>query len=287
MLWGYAGVPCSDFRWWDGDQTFNKLRWCAKHNFKATGLGLQEMEDPKRRDKILELREVGDLQLCPGFHAPLWKNGINEALKKADEFIALLEKYHHDIHAPIVCTGAGGMHRFNRSYTLEQQLDLLTELMTPVAQACYELGCPLAIENHGDYYCSDLVELCKRVPHLGIQLDTGNCYLIGEKPLPAAIEAAPYVLSTHFKDHIVYPSPCGEHRKEGGLCFCIDGAPLGDGDVPLREMFHAIVKANAHPEKIVFLWELVPPKGMNHYDALERSWEFCYSLEKELVTCQH
>ncbi|MFW5789599.1 MAG: hypothetical protein ACOCW3_06650, partial [Spirochaetota bacterium] len=45
-----------------------------------------------------------------------------------------------------------------------------------------EIGLPLAWENHRDYYVSDVVELCRRVPNMGLFLDTGNTYLIGERP---------------------------------------------------------------------------------------------------------
>jgi sugar phosphate isomerase/epimerase len=143
--------------------------------------------------------------------------------------------------------------------------------MAPLAKACKDMGRPLGIENHGDFYCSDLVELCERVPGLGIFLDTGNCYLIGEKPLPAAREAAPHTIGTHFKDHMVSPAP-------GPLRFEIHGAVLGQGHVGLRQIYDILAAHAPAPDKLVMHWELVPPKDMNGLDALEQSWVFVRSL---------
>jgi sugar phosphate isomerase/epimerase len=90
---------------------------------------------------------------------------------------------------------------------LKWKLKRLVFALAPLAQGCHELGLPFGIENHCDFYISDLVMVCQAVPHLGILLDTGNTFVIGEKPLPAFKEAAPYVISTHFKDHFVRPRP--------------------------------------------------------------------------------
>ncbi|MBD3244356.1 MAG: TIM barrel protein, partial [Chitinivibrionales bacterium] len=125
------------------------------------------------------------------------------------------------------------------------------------------------IENHGDYYCSDLVRLCKETPHLGIFFDTGNTYLVGEQSLPACREAAPYVIGTHFKDHIVYPDP-------SELKFVITGAALGEGHVGLAEMYRILL--DEAPGDLVLQWEMVPPKTMDAYECLKRSWAFIKSL---------
>ena len=175
--------------------------------------------------------------------------------------------------APIVTTCVGPYHRFMDSPSLEEQLDRLAERLTPLARGCHELGCPLGIENHGDYYCDDLVALCRRVPHLGIFLDTGNTYLIGEQPLPACRAAAPYTIGTHFKDHRVYP----DHKE---LKFVIGGAPLGQGHVGLAEIYRLLVDLAPSPETLVMQWEMIPPQGMDPFECLEQSWEFVRGLSE-------
>ena len=160
-----------------------------------------------------------------------------------------------------------------RQPPFEEQLDRLSQALVPAAKVCHELGKPLGIENHGDYYCSDLVELCQRTPHLYIFLDTGNTYLIGEKSVSGCRDAAPYTIGTHFKDHYVQPN-----LKQ--LCFELDGAPLGEGDVGLAEVYQILIEHTPDPDKLIMQWELVVPKGMSPLDCMERSWEFVRSLEE-------
>lgn len=272
ILWGYAGVFPGEFRIWDGDQTMNTLEFMVKHGFKSTGINLKEMEIPTRREQIAEFVATHSLELTPGLHGIDFIGEDPDGVRrKIDDFLENLRRYGGLLQAPLTHTGVGRYHRFMRSPSLPEQLDRLTEVLTPVAAACFELGFPLAIENHGDYYCSDLVELCRRVPHLYFFLDTGNTYLIGEQSVPACKLAAPYTIGTHFKDHFVRPNP-------QNLTFVIEGAPLGEGDVGLREIFATLLK-EAPMDKLVMQWEMIPPPGMDPYLCLERSWDFVRSLE--------
>lgn len=286
LNWGYAGVPCGDFRWWDGDQTLNKLRWCGRNGFRSTNVGLADMEDPQRRDEILAIREAFDLELHPHFGADWWNEEIDAIQAKGETFIAQLAKHKDDLHARVIGCTPGKTWRFHPERPIAWQLERLAQTLTPIAAGLAELGCPLAIENHGDYYCSDLVELCEAVPGLGIQLDTGNCFLIGEKPLAAAKEAAPYVLSTHLKDHVVFPAHKGpkERVPEGvNLALMIEGACLGEGDVQMAEILRVLLTAAERPEDLVLLWEMVPPKDMDANLAVERSWKVCRDIETEIM----
>ncbi len=82
-----------------------------------------------------------------------------------------------------------------------------------------------------------------------------------------------YQLGTHFKDRFVHPD-----LRE--LKFVIEGAPLGDGDVGLKEIYCILLEHHPAPEKLVMHWEMVPPKDMDPYDCLERSWEFVKGLQE-------
>jgi hypothetical protein len=58
----------------------------------------------------------------------------------------------------------------------------------------------------------------------------------------------------------------------------IKGAPLGEGDVGLREIYLALIEQAPNPKKLVLQWEMVPPKEMDPFECLERSWTFVRSL---------
>ncbi|MFO7958943.1 MAG: sugar phosphate isomerase/epimerase family protein [Candidatus Brocadiia bacterium] len=273
MIWGFAGVWPAEFGIYDGDRTMNKLRFVVEQGFSATQVSLREMQEPERREQIASLVEAHDLRLVPHFRADYFSDDMDEVRRQSDAFLADLEEYAPLLRAPIVTTAVGPYHRFMDEPSLEAQMDWLHDVLGPVAAACHEMGVPLGIENHGDYYCSDLVELCERTPHLGIFLDTGNTYLIGEQSVPACRAAAPYTVGTHFKDHYVHPDP-----RE--LKFVIEGAALGEGHVGLARVYRDLLEHVPDPDDLVMLWEMVSPRDMDPFECLERSWRFVRSLEE-------
>ena len=272
MIWGYAGVWPGEFGIRKGDRSMKRLRFIVEHGFRSTGFRLSEMREPARRDEVAAFVEEYDLRLTVHARAR-WLDPDTDAVRRqADEFLEDLAAYGELLRVPIVTTAVGPYHRFMDSPSLQEQMDRLAELLPHVAEACYEMGRPLGIENHGDYYCSDLVELCRRVPHLGIFLDTGNTYLIGEQSVAGCRAAAPYTIGTHFKDHYVHPQP------RGGLRFVIQGAPLGEGHVGLEQVYRDLLELAPDPDGLVMQWEMVPPREMDPFECLERSWRFVRRL---------
>jgi sugar phosphate isomerase/epimerase len=273
MIWGYAGVFPGEFAIWNGDQTFNKLDFMVDNGFTSTSVALDDLRDEQRRDRIEQIVADNDLQLTIHLPHRFFREGIDDLKARTEPFLEELRQYGPLVNCPIVTFCAGPVHRFMDSPSLTEQMDILAEVCTPLAAGCDELGMPLGIENHGDYYCSDLVELCKRVPHLGIFLDTGNCFLIGEQPIPACRAAAPYTIGTHLKDHIVYPDP-----RE--LKFCLTGCPLGAGHVGLREIYMDLIKLAPNPKRLILQWEMIPPKddSMDAWQCLKQSWDFVKTL---------
>jgi len=277
MTWGYALVWAEQFLTRDKDPLMAKLKFLDHYGLTTTGVGVTELDrlSAAQRDAVRGYLADHDLALHFIVGAG-WLNPDRAAmLRDTDAQLAKLERYAPLARCPLVTTGGGSVHRFTREPSLARQMDLLTEALVPVAARCHDLGIPFGIENHGDYYCSDLVGLCRRVPHLGIFLDTGNTYLIGEAPLPAFREAAPFVVGTHFKDHVVAPRP--EARP---LHFEVGPSVIGDGDVPLREAYDLLLAHASRPQDLVMEIEFIPPSfgGNDPVVAFERSLAFVRSL---------
>ena len=108
-------------------------------------------------------------------------------------------------------------------------------------------------------------------------LDTGNTYLLGEKPLPAFYEAAPYTVGSHFKDQRVKPVPNPEAGRS--LYFEVGNSDLGGGNVMLRECWDILRKHAPFPNHLTMLFEMFPPPGMDVMTCLENSIAFVKSLE--------
>jgi len=249
------------------------LRFLSSHGLNAcdwSAFALLDME-PGRREELAGLVRQYDMHVVLTLW-PDWLSDDRDALaRKMDRCLEAIEVLPQMMRTPIFTTGVGSYHRFMKEPSLEEQMDRLAEVMAPVAAAAAEAGCPLGIENHGDYYCSDLAELCKRTPGLGIFLDTGNTFLIGERPIPAVRDAAPFVVGTHFKDH--YASP-----RFRPLGFEIRGAVPGQGDVNLREAYAILVEGAPEPDKLAMILELDPVEGMEPIEVLEEAVAFVRTL---------
>jgi sugar phosphate isomerase/epimerase len=274
LLWGYAGVWPAVFTRGRGYELEARLEFLAEWGLKVTGTAPAWFDEwePARRDAVFQYLADHDLHLTFG----VWGGYFvpdDEARRHADRALQAIDRWRVPGRATIVTTGAGGIHRFVREPPLERQLDILAERLAPLAKGCHEMGLRFGIENHGDYYVSDLVDLCRRVPHLGIFLDTGNTYLIGEPSLPAIRLAAPYTIGTHFKDHHVRPV-----LDARPLHFEVGPAILGEGDVGLREAYEILVRHAPRPRELVMEIEMVPPEDPGPVESLRRSLEFVRSL---------
>ena len=97
-----------------------------------------------------------------------------------------------------------------------------------VAPRAAAAGVSVAVENHQDFTSAELMELCEEAGEaVGIALDTGNAFAVGEAPLDFARAVAPRVLHVHLKDYRVQPT--GEGYR---LVRCA----IGEGAVPFREL---------------------------------------------------
>lgn len=280
MKWGYALIWAGQLLRGDADPLYAKLKFLAHHGLYTTGIGIGELEAMEEgyRGKLFEYLAGREQALTLIPHADFCNASIDVARREVDHAIACVGKYAAGTKAPICHVGVARLHRFMREPSLAWQMERLAEVLPPLAQACREAGAPLSIENHGDYYCSDLVELCRAVRDLYIFLDTGNPFLVGERPLPAAEAAAPYVIGGHWKDHRVCPV-----ANSGPLRFEIGASVIGEGDVPLREIYDVLKAHTPNFEKVVMEIELIPPSfsGNDPVEAVERSVAFCRSLDAQ------
>jgi sugar phosphate isomerase/epimerase len=280
MRLGYAGIWAGPLLAADTEPLAAKLGFLERYGLSTTGIGLGEVEgmDEGRREALVRRLAERDLALTPHVSLDCFDPDRAAVRAAAEREIGRLRRFAAALRAPVAVFCAGPVHRFLREPPLPRQLDLLAEGLRPVAAACRDLGLALGIENHGDYYVRDLVELCGRVPGLGLFLDTGNTYLVGEAPLPAFEAAAPLTVGCHFKDHRVRPVP--DARP---LHFEVGPAVLGEGDVPLRECWRLLRDRAPAPDRLVIQIELIPPdfSGTAPVDAFERSLAFVRSLAAE------
>ncbi len=120
----------------------------------------------------------------------------------------------------------GSRHAWGAKWTELQTF--IHEALAKNAPIAAAEGRILAIENHQDFGSAELVGFCGQYGSaMGITLDTGNTFPVGEAPMDFIRRAAPLVRHVHFKDYRV------QHTDEG---YRLVRCAIGDGAVPLKQM---------------------------------------------------
>ncbi len=104
-------------------------------------------------------------------------------------------------------------------------------------------GRVLAIENHQDFGSDELVAFCEASRGVGITLDMGNTFPVGEAPLAFTERVAPHVRHVHLKDYRV------QFTDEG---YRLVRCAIGDGAVPIAEMLDIL---SAHHDGLAAVLE--------------------------------
>lgn len=188
-----------------------------------------------------------------------------EANTFADNYINSLTKNDKFYRNKTITCNLNSGTRFDQDVELEEKLETIANNIAPLVKNCLSAGYRFAIENAGDFYCSEIVRICQSVPGAMMVYDTGNTYLIGEDSLQALYTAAPYTIVVHFRDVKVCPDPRNQIIR-------LQYAPLGEGDVDLEKSLEIIMANSPDPLSLIFETEI------NRHDKLS-VWE---SLEKEI-----
>ncbi|WP_164545390.1 sugar phosphate isomerase/epimerase family protein [Paenibacillus albus] len=274
--WGFAGPWYGELTAHTGSVLMDRLAMLRQYGFQLFSAGLHDlMKLPvdERKSLLAHLGEHGmELAVYTGY--PYITAEADEAVSWNEEILLALSELCSVMKPVIVMTEAHYTSRFDKRIPLNAALERLSGALAPLAAGCKEFGTRLAIENHADFYCSDLVTVCRNTPDLWLFLDTGNTFLIGERPLEAFQAAAPYVIGTHFKDHQVRPV-----LDANPLHFEVGGSVLGEGDVPLQLCYDLLLAHAPFPEELIMEIEMICPSGMSPVAALEKSIAYIRTLD--------
>jgi sugar phosphate isomerase/epimerase len=127
-------------------------------------------------------------------------------------------------------------------------------------------GVRIALENYEAYRTSDLAALVSKINHpfLGICLDLTNSFGALESTDEILRNLVPFTISVHLKEFSV-------ERLEFLMGFAFRGKPTGQGMLPLRKMFDALVAASRQANVIVEQWP--PFEGtLSKTLEMELSW---------------
>jgi sugar phosphate isomerase/epimerase len=143
---------------------------------------------------------------------------------------------------------------------LETHIQSTIETCKAVKDMALELGIKLAVENHaGDLQGWELAMLIEKAgpDYVGACIDTGNPLSVVEDPAVTLKHLAPYVVTSHIRDCVVWPHPKGA---------AIQWVAMGDGNIGIKDWAE---QYKAQCSNIPFTLEIItgsPPRVLNYLE---------------------
>jgi sugar phosphate isomerase/epimerase len=274
MIWGYQNGWFPEYLTEDANVIWAKLKFLAKYELHDTAIELDELialpENELRR--IGEYLAEHDLHIEPQIWYDYVQASDSQAAEEQTRIIRSLERITPLLRSVAVFTKAGCGQRFDQMPTLAEKMTRLSKRLAPLAAACHDMGKPLGINNQGDFYISDFVELCDQTKDLKLWIDTANIYWAGEPLFPAFDLAAPYTIATHWRDEFVR---LGNVKPRGVM---LENIVMGQGSVDLARCYDSLCKNAPDPDHLLMEIEMFPQKKMSKIEALDQTLEFCRKL---------
>ena len=105
----------------------------------------------------------------------------------------------------------GGRAERTGAIPLEKHIETTVKILRSVRSEALDLGLKIGIETHGDLQAWEVRDLIEEAgkDFVGATIDTGNPVTVGEDPLLTLETLAPYALTTHIRDAVVFEHPRG------------------------------------------------------------------------------
>jgi sugar phosphate isomerase/epimerase len=212
----------------------------------ADNLPLVKLDPGERKTLLGRARELG-IEIELGMRGLVHKN-VQAHLELADEFGCRL------LRAVVDAPG----HTPSLDEVLGTIRDFLPELE--------KRGVVLAIENHESYKAREFMYIMEKIdsPSVGICLDTVNSLGTLEDLERVTALLGPYTVNLHVKDFRV-------RRMSHQLGFIVEGAPAGEGMLPIPRLLEKLKKWGRDPNAVLELWT-VPEEQNRNTIAKEELW---------------
>lgn len=158
------------------------------------------------------------------------------------QIIKAIRLAHHLGLRQVITTEGDPKTPFAHALSREQKLFMICEKLYEPVRWARELGIDLLLEPHGELTdavdgMGDILDALDAHDTVGVNLDTGNCWLGGGDPMEFISRFGPAIRHVHWKDM----SP--EWIPRRGTVFGCGMAtiPLGDGVVGIERIVHALL----------------------------------------------
>lgn len=184
-------------------------------------------QDPKHWAEVRAWAKDAGLRLETGGGAVLPKDA-DDFKVKADYLRQQLRRA-SALGSPLMRCLIAGMRSQLPPGPIPQHIETMARLLREVKSEAVDLGVKFAVEVHKDLQAWEFKMFLDEVgtDFVGIYLDTGNPVFVFEHPLTTVETLAPYALTMHLRDSIVYEHPKGA---------AVHWVPLGEGTVDFHEI---------------------------------------------------
>ncbi len=123
----------------------------------------------------------------------------------------------------------GGIADRTGGVSIPSLMESAIKSIRAVRSQALDAGVKIAIENHSDMYAREVKTIIEEAGKdvAASCLDTGNPVMIMEDPLVTLETLAPYVVTTHYRDSVVYEHPRGAAAQ---------WVALGDGSMDMKRL---------------------------------------------------
>ncbi len=195
--------------------------------WKLDALFLQDSLDPRAQDPA-HWAEVKQWSSEFGLH--LETGGSGFLPKTPDLWDANLKQLRQNIARAKAC-GSPILRAVGASFrkdlplpSIEANMELAIKVLRAIRSEVLDAGLKVAIEVHKDFQAFEHKQIIETAgkDFVGTYLDTGNPVYTIEDPMLTLETLAPYVLTFHLRDSVVYEHP-------GGIA--VQWVPLGEGTI--------------------------------------------------------
>jgi sugar phosphate isomerase/epimerase len=165
--------------------------------------------------------EMGTWGVCPT------SRSFRASYGTPEEQLGLAIRAAHVLGATTVRCVIGNEPERKENGPIGRHIDAMIRLCRNLRDQALRAGVKIAIENHKELRADEMKYLVEQAgpDYVGVCLDTGNPILVLEDPLQTVETLAPYTVTTHFRDSVLY-------QNERGAVF--QWVALGDGNVGIE-----------------------------------------------------
>jgi sugar phosphate isomerase/epimerase len=162
--------------------------------------------------------------------------------------------------------GARLIRTMERSQGLPADISAIEKNISLVLPEFIQAGVSIALENYEAYSTGDLARLINTVknPNLGVCLDVVNSLGALESTDQILDNLAAVTINLHLKDFTI-------QRLDHLMGFAFLGRPVGQGRLPLEQIFKRLAQFHRRPDVIIELWTPFS-KTLEETLTLERAW---------------